>query len=802
MTRRAVLTGRRERLQMTIPPWDQVRQRCLQSEVGKRLPDALYVHRSALGRLDGLLQEVEALGRALASAGLVAQQRAGVALKAEAPVKSSEKQTFEQFTLIKFHLRQPALSYLDYPEFDRDPHPALRQSLQIQLKMATVQIRQYGGSGNPPILHRKETFVSPQYPLYDRFVWLTQQEEACGLLAEAQKIGTLKAWQQRLSQLGLEIQGQGLACPIDYAPQTSPPSETARTPARTPAQMPTKPPAPTPVKPPVKPPVKNQSRPLAPLTQPPDPSPSCASASQAGEAPEIQRHRAAIFRSNLSRPLRLAVEAGLLSPGCQVFDYGCGRGGDVERLREMGYGVAGWDPYYQPDVPPRAAEIVNLGYVINVIENEAERREALVKAWALTQNVLIVAAQVVLEDARHGSIAYGDGVITQRNTFQKYYEQEELKHYIDQVLGVDAIPLGLGIYAVFRQPQQAEQFRVRRFRSRSKAPRIRASVRRFEAFRELLQPLMTFYSDRGRLPTLVEVEQSPALQAIQDQFKSLKQAFKVVLQATNAQDWQDVEEQRRQDWLVYLALANFGTRPRFKDLDLASQGDIKGLFGNYREACDRADFMLLSVGNLEHIHQSCRQYHQSTGLGQLHRDSLWIHGDLLDSLPPLLRLYEGCGARTLGRFEAGNLLRLHWDQAAVTYYEVPDLETDPHPMVKAAMKLDFRSARLRYQTYDLEDNPPVLVRKEQLIAPDSPHYAKFLKLSQQEYTWGVLEQWTEIPQLWRQKALEAQLQRQCAQLQGHRLVWRKDVEDYQRKLLLSQQRSRKLPTASTPPQSE
>ena len=81
--------------------------------------------------------------------------------------------------------------------------------------------------------------------------------------------------------------------------------------------------------------------------------------------------------------------------------------------------------------------------MINVIENPAERRESLIKAWALTQKVLIVAAQVLIEDHIRGTIIYGDGVITRRNTFQKNYEQEELKVYIDQVLGVDAIPVAL-----------------------------------------------------------------------------------------------------------------------------------------------------------------------------------------------------------------------------------------------------------------------------------------------------------------------------------------------------------------------
>jgi DNA phosphorothioation-associated putative methyltransferase len=118
--------------------------------------------------------------------------------------------------------------------------------------------------------------------------------------------------------------------------------------------------------------------------------------------------------------------------------------------------TAGWDPYFQPDVPQTPADVVNLGYVINVIEDTAERREALINAWKLAQKVLIVAAQVLIDDRTRGVIAYGDGIITSRNTFQKYYEQEELKAYIDQVLGVDAIPVALGIYFVFRDEAQAE----------------------------------------------------------------------------------------------------------------------------------------------------------------------------------------------------------------------------------------------------------------------------------------------------------------------------------------------------------
>ena len=154
------------------------------------------------------------------------------------------------------------------------------------------------------------------------------------------------------------------------------------------------------------------------------------------ELPEIERHRAAIFRIELSRPVRLAIEWAILNNDTTFFDYGCGHGGDVERTTNQGYTSAGWDPYYRPDALRTRADVVNLGYVLNVIEDLDERRQALINAWELTCKVLIVSAQVLINDRSSAQIAYGDGIVTRRNTFQKYYDQEELKKYIDEVLNV------------------------------------------------------------------------------------------------------------------------------------------------------------------------------------------------------------------------------------------------------------------------------------------------------------------------------------------------------------------------------
>jgi len=144
---------------------------CQQSAIGKRLPSALYVHRSALDYLDPLLQRYE----------LSARQW----LEAQQP-----------FTLVKFQLDQPKISYLLYLNFDSDPHPALQVSCQVDLITHQVNQRNYRDSQNPPVLHRKETFVTPDYPLYQLFAELTRQEEALGLLDHSRSIGTRESWQQ------------------------------------------------------------------------------------------------------------------------------------------------------------------------------------------------------------------------------------------------------------------------------------------------------------------------------------------------------------------------------------------------------------------------------------------------------------------------------------------------------------------------------------------------------------------------------------------------------------------------------
>jgi len=89
----------------------------------------------------------------------------------------------------------------------------------------------------------------------------------------------------------------------------------------------------------------------------------------------------------------------------------------LEHVVRLGFESVGWDPAYRPDTEHRAAHVVNLGYVINVIEDVAEREETLRSAWRLARTVLAVAARIAVDGSGEGDFEFGDGVITRIQTF-------------------------------------------------------------------------------------------------------------------------------------------------------------------------------------------------------------------------------------------------------------------------------------------------------------------------------------------------------------------------------------------------
>ena len=87
--------------------------------------------------------------------------------------------------------------------------------------------------------------------------------------------------------------------------------------------------------------------------------------------------------------------------------------------------------------------------VLTVIEDPEERLAALQGAYRLTEELLVVSAMLANPEAIRGT-PYGDGVLTTRNTFQKYYTQEDLRAYLAEALNEESLPVSPGIFIFLR----------------------------------------------------------------------------------------------------------------------------------------------------------------------------------------------------------------------------------------------------------------------------------------------------------------------------------------------------------------
>jgi DNA phosphorothioation-associated putative methyltransferase len=114
------------------------------------------------------------------------------------------------WNLLKVHTREAAITFLTYPEFASDPHPALAEATKINLNTGTVVRSDYRGRVNPPILHRKEAFLPPNDPRIPAFAALTKQEEEAGLYCDLSRIGLRIQWQTLLKKLKLTHDGHRL----------------------------------------------------------------------------------------------------------------------------------------------------------------------------------------------------------------------------------------------------------------------------------------------------------------------------------------------------------------------------------------------------------------------------------------------------------------------------------------------------------------------------------------------------------------------------------------------------------------
>ncbi len=628
---------------------------------GKRLPMAVYVYRGERASFG------EGLDR------LVAQVLAAF-------------QVGPEFNVVKFRTDELKVSLLCYPRFFDDPHPALRHAITIDLVRGKARHADYAENHNPPILHRKEAFLPTDHPKQRLFTALTEAEEAAGLYADNATIGFKLNWERLVASKGLQYGGHRLLA--------------ADAPGGVQEEG-------------------HLIRPVATF------SPSDAEKGIKAETEGtvvIERHKTALVRYELSKPVRTLLEYGHIRPGVTFFDYGCGQGADVVGLRNLGYAADGWDPVHRPDANKAEADVVNLGYVLNVIEDPAERLDTLVDAFRHTRRLLVVSALINETVDTGRARQYGDGVLTRANTFQKFFEQQELQQYIEDALDSTAVPVSLGAFYVFRDPVEQQDFIEARTRRAIDWTQISARLglgqprkSRWELFYEQHKEVLdTFWATVLRLGRLPAPEEFGRHAELREVMGSPKRALRLFVKRGAADLLAQSTESRRKDLLVYMALSNLRKRVPFGHLSASLRLDIRTFFGNHKVALTKGLELLYAAGDPGEIELAC----EDLTLGWQDEQALYVHRSLVDQLPPVLRAYVGCATALFGDVQHADVVKLHKVSGKVTFLAYDDFDGKTLPELRARIKVNLRTRWV--QVFDHSAEGQLLYFKERLLAADHP----------------------------------------------------------------------------------
>ena len=416
----------------------------------------------------------------------------------------------------------------------------------------------------------------------------------------------------------------------------------------------------------------------------------------------IARHRTAQRRSNLSSPMRHLMDLGFLDGQQTVFDYGCGRGDDLRLLTKMNITAEGWDPVFRPESKRRPADIVNLGFVLNVIEDAEERRETLESAFALATKVLAVS--VMLGDAtrREQFAPHNDGVRTRRNTFQKYFAQDEFRTYVERTLKANAIPIAAGICLVFRNPVDEQLFLLarqqikREWRLLRRQPTSHAVASMIEDHRPQID---AYWRKALALGRPAAPEECPDASALTRLVGSWRRVHDWVARFFLLDELEAAALGRHEDLLVYFALGHFGRRRTYAELPSRLQRDVRFFFGNVTRARAAGKRALFATADNDRLAETAMFCHNELGIGRL-RDShdLTFHQSVLGECLPLIRIYVGCALTLFGDAGSVDLITIHLQSSMVTFLTYDDFEHGAPPKLVERVKIDL--SRLRVDFFD------------------------------------------------------------------------------------------------------
>lgn len=445
---------------------------------------------------------------------------------------------------------------------------------------------------------------------------------------------------------------------------------------------------------------------------------------------QVERHRTALVRYQLSQPMQLLLRHNILSENVTVFDYGCGRGDDVATLNAAGFSALGWDPHFAPENKKVVSDVVNIGFVLNVIEDLGERRKALTTAWGLAKKVLSVAVMSPGSASLENAKPYKDGFLTSRKTFQKYFSQEQLKSFISEVLNIEPVAVATGIFFVFKDEIALQEYQINRY---ARNVKISSS---FSSQRQQLQRTPKFDRMEKSLPNLrsmadiiMQVGRAIHSDELPDEIIDSLKLNNIGLNAAQqyclenlcpSNELHQIGSQRKEDLRLYFALEFFSHHKPYRELPKKLQYDLRHFWGGYLNAQISAKELLFSIGNEALLRRAANDA-VADGLGNyVSNEQFQFHRSILDRLPIILRCFVSCASILFGNLDDVDVIKIHLNTKKITLLFFENFE-DFLPILKTRHKLDLRTQEISTFNYD-DANPNYLYMKSLFIPKDYDGY--------------------------------------------------------------------------------
>ena len=444
----------------------------------------------------------------------------------------------------------------------------------------------------------------------------------------------------------------------------------------------------------------------------------------------IERQKTAILRRRISKPVQLLLEDKLLTEETTFFDYGCGKGEDLYFLSKMKLKANGFDRFFQPHNSKIKSDIVNLGFVINVIEDPMERISVLNDAFALAQDLLVVSVMIRDTVVQAGETEYGDGIITSWSTFQRYYTQREFRKYLEMNLNTQITVAGLGVFYIFKNPEWHQKY----IESRVKISHTSIlSELKLQEHNRILGEWLSAYHELGRLPSKSEFKDYKYIQRFYGTIEKAEESIRTEL---GEETFRENTRKRKERVIIEICktITKNNGLPKKKDLSLSTQSDIQMLFSSFTDAINTSMSELKSLSDLSIV----SKYINQSSVGKILPDDIYIHRDSLEYAPEMLQILIELAKIILPSDIDYNIIKIARNSWHVTFLYYPTFMEEAHPSLYHSMKVLLHKNQLGYREYKNSENPPILHRKETFLHSNHLRYEEFSALTSAEEEAGLL----------------------------------------------------------------